>query len=309
MHQKTGAFVSVSETQEVITLPQGPAEVSNLWYARARLGVANLACYIWGAGIGASGKWITLCSRVLEKPAEYSVACLWKILSMIDLSATSTLSFWSDTGPHFRAYKVLATQGCKITEKYKVNVIVNFGAEHHMKHMCDGYFANLNHTLRQKTAEQMVATVSDLVQVYKEAYEATTQWAGGGLAEQTFVEWFPPEKKETVCVNFTVMSQRPGIKTCHCWEFKVLRRDRVNYFGRGTAAAHKATNIRGYCRMLSGRSSATDFSFVPVIATAAEPDEAVQDSIFLFSLSCFTHRAIVFCRPFLKGARASRGII
>ena len=54
-----------------MTYPRGPQETGGMFFAKGRLGVAAWCCFIW-AGNGCAGKngtYITVMTRVLEKPA------------------------------------------------------------------------------------------------------------------------------------------------------------------------------------------------------------------------------------------------
>ena len=149
-------------------MPQASREISASYYARSRLGVANMACFCWGCGLPVEGRWIVLSSRVLEKPEEFSWACLDKICSMLDLSETKWLTFWSDVGPHYRCYKLLSSLGTIMSEKCRLHIAVNYGAESHMKHICDGFFSTLNSELSAKISQPKteISTIADLISVY-----------------------------------------------------------------------------------------------------------------------------------------------
>ena len=108
------------------TLPVGPVEVGKLWYARSRLAVNQCAFFVWGAGQPAEGRWVIMTTRIHEKPFELTAALLWELLERIDLSSTEQLKWWSDTGPHYRTYKLLGTV-LLIMEGYKIWFIINFG--------------------------------------------------------------------------------------------------------------------------------------------------------------------------------------
>ena len=79
-------------------MPVGPVETNKVWYARARMGVHNIAFYVWGAAVGPRGEWFILSTRIAEKPVQLSVALLRELLQKLDLSTTTTLHWWSDAG-------------------------------------------------------------------------------------------------------------------------------------------------------------------------------------------------------------------
>ena len=56
------------------TLPIGPEEGGEWWYANARLSVTLLVIYVWGRGV--EGTYHTYASHCLEQTPEFTVACL-----------------------------------------------------------------------------------------------------------------------------------------------------------------------------------------------------------------------------------------
>lgn len=80
--------------EEISTAPIGPDEVSAQWYATARLAIAEMSAWIWGAGQGAR-RWTTFATRIQEKPAELSLVLMDGILREIDLSTAFGCPFWS----------------------------------------------------------------------------------------------------------------------------------------------------------------------------------------------------------------------
>ena len=95
---------------EIITLPVGPNEIGELWYARSRIAVANCVVWLQGHKCGPHGTWVIVSTRVLEKLGELSAAILWEILRITGLkeSDIEELHVWSDVGHHYRCWKWLA---------------------------------------------------------------------------------------------------------------------------------------------------------------------------------------------------------
>ena len=114
-----------------MTFPRGPNEVSALWYAQSRLGLASGATFFWGHNLPPAGKWVFLTGRVLEKPAEFSIAFHERCREEVNFEDVDTYAIWSDCGPHFRNYKCLGTQSTFMAQELDCNVVHNFGPEAH----------------------------------------------------------------------------------------------------------------------------------------------------------------------------------
>ena len=252
--------------QELQTLPIGPSEIGKLWYARSRLGINQSIWFIWGAGCPPQGRWIVLTTRVFEKPFTLSAALLWEVLKLVDLSSTSQLVWWSDTGPHYRCYSHLGT-ALAVMEKYRVHFLVNYGCEHHMKHLADAKSSQLNHAKETGALTIMINSIEALHKVYRDDYESRKS-INPEIADELYMHWVPPEKKSVVVRTLKKTGAVPNITTCHCWDFRFIAPDRVSFFGRGDRS-RVATNVRAYPRKLSNQPR-TDWFFPEIENFAVE---------------------------------------
>ena len=96
----------VMDFQELGTLPIGPDEVGDLWYANNRLGYTTFTAMVWGEACGGRRHYFTYISRVVERTTTFTVALLQGLVKRLDFSTTTHIGWWSDVGVHFRAYKV-----------------------------------------------------------------------------------------------------------------------------------------------------------------------------------------------------------
>ena len=120
-----------------MNLPQGPNEVSRLFFAPARLAVAVCTAKAWGKNIQPQGRYVTVMSRVLEKGARYTAQVMDAIISRLDLTGVRTLKIWSDCGPHFRCSEFMATVVFRNAEEKKLNTKIRFGVEKEFKNGID----------------------------------------------------------------------------------------------------------------------------------------------------------------------------
>ena len=84
------------------TLPIGPEEGGEWWYANARLSVTLLVIYVWAADL--KPVYYTYCSHCLEQTPEFTVACLMDLQTRLGgVGKWSQHIMFSDVGNHFRA--------------------------------------------------------------------------------------------------------------------------------------------------------------------------------------------------------------
>ena len=144
-----------------MTLPRGPIESQQSWYAGSRLGIYILTTILWGAsGPPVAHLYVGRCK---EKSAPYSMYCFRQLLSdHMDLSQVEDLTWWSDGGRHFRATVPISTMLvngmaalCSRSEiQIPHEVQVNFGVPAHFKNTCDGAQAHARHGLDEMARTQ-----------------------------------------------------------------------------------------------------------------------------------------------------------
>ena len=106
---REGFTYVVMDFQELGTLPIGPNEVGDLWYANNRLGYTTFTAMVWGAAFEGKRHFFTYITRVVERTTTFTVALLQDLVTRLDLSKTTHIGWWSDVGVHFRAYKVFGS--------------------------------------------------------------------------------------------------------------------------------------------------------------------------------------------------------
>ena len=124
--------------EAIDSLPKGPVEQVDVYYAGSRLAFSVLGFRIWGAAAPKGA--LHLCfTRVMEKGCHFALAALRDLLEKLDLISSDSLTFWSDNGRHFNANRTLATQGTKLfIPGGSINTVnVYFGLPKHCKNVCD----------------------------------------------------------------------------------------------------------------------------------------------------------------------------
>jgi hypothetical protein len=167
-------------------------------------------------------------SRVMEKTAEYTMALLNRVIELLPASESRrALVYWSDVGPHFRAYKVLGGIAYDLLSQTKWDQHVNYGMEEHFKNVCDGRFGHDANILKQASNTVVIEDVPDVCRILTEAalQSALMDKAGAAERPRSHHEFFIPPHKETISMHELVPRSLPcGIKSCHSWEFRMADR-------------------------------------------------------------------------------------
>ena len=144
-------FYIPSDWQENGTTPRGPNQTGEEWRANARLAYSLHSAILWSARHPLPVTAVTCVSRVMEKTAVFSILIWEQVLLLAQerglLDDVTDVCFWRDTGPHYRAYRMLAVCEIRWTTMFKRSMHIRFGLEHHMKEMVDRYFALLDKCL------------------------------------------------------------------------------------------------------------------------------------------------------------------
>ena len=94
--------------QEVKSVPRGPVQTTEDFYANERLGYSLFGCLCWRAG--ARSSWHFLFSRVLEKTAAYAVTCFDRVYDTADWGDSTVLSQWTDGLKQLKCGPMLGSQ-------------------------------------------------------------------------------------------------------------------------------------------------------------------------------------------------------
>ena len=140
----------------MVTLPRGPQETQQRWYATARLGCYVCTIIAWGAGIagGAGGPVVHFyCSRCKEKGSAYSMSIFVDFVSrFVDFGSVADATVWSDSGRHFRSNQGISTMSmyllksmCARSEvpRHAHTAKIVVGVPAHVKNVCDGMQGHL----------------------------------------------------------------------------------------------------------------------------------------------------------------------
>ena len=145
------------------TLPLGPDEGGEWWYANARLSVTLLVICVWGRDRAPT--YHTYASHCLEQTSEFAVSCLIDLQKRLGGAGQwKRHVMFSDVGNHFRSAYALGYWGvellkCQVVEETKWI----FAPEGHGKGVCDGqggpHHGNAEQTCKKGGHQQFGADV------------------------------------------------------------------------------------------------------------------------------------------------------
>ena len=272
----------------LLTLPRGPNESTQSWYANARLGVYICTAILWGAGVG-SPRIHFFVGRCKEKSGPYSMY-IWKHImeNLVDLGPVQDICWWSDGGRHFRGTLPISTMAvngisylCQKSRHtaHQHTVDLNFGIPSHFKNQCDGAQAQARGILDEVAKKETVSTVPAFIEASRRLYE---EYVGDKTRAPrmaaTWHDFFPTtERKDFVhdfCKQFKSPSFKEQVSVCQSWSCKlndVRRRATPLYENERkvlTALDFKASMLRDGSRVPSDRCCHPEL--LPAVVDGAE---------------------------------------
>ena len=262
-----------------MTLPLGPEEHRDVWYANARLGVAVWSAWCWGSGCSPLGRWITCCSRVVEHSSLLGVCLLRFALSRLDLSGATDICIWSDVGRHFRANANLGTACEFFPAEFKADLHLNFGLGAHFKNVCDPHFMQLKKLRDNAASRTMLSDVPDMVEALTREH-AESMLRGNISPPEEFHDYWPPPKKDVIHTKLSLKHLPCQISNCYSWSItRTDKKKRVNMRGIGERS-HLLTGVKLTANLISGASRKCAANVMPTVADAGDDaDDAEEDPL------------------------------
>ena len=280
----------------MLTLPRGPEESAQSWYATSRLGVYVCTVIIWGAGIGAPQCHYFI-GRCKEKSGPYSLSIFKTVLEKyIDFKSVRDICWWADGGRHFRAAQPISTMCFRgvetLCEKSGYDDCVyevadNFGIPSHFKNRADGLQAHLRGLL-EEVAKKKISTIQEFVLESRSLYnEYAMDPRKKGRMPAYFHDYFPDQKRsdfvDQYCVQFTPKSFIEKIMVCQSYTGRLNdKRKRknptfINPDGVFTAIDFKSNMLHDGSKVPKDHTMCPHL-FVPKVGPAAAEDLGEDDA-------------------------------
>ena len=230
LHPADGTIYFQLDFKEHDTLPVGPEETGDFWYANARLGITVLGICVWSAVSGPT--YHTYCSTVSEQSGLFAVACLQDLLSKLDLKPYSTAVLWADVGPHFRCGRMIGFWLAHVLREFRFQATqLIFFPEHHGKGIIDGHFGRMRMWLLTLAQSRVVATLQEYCDGMGE--RADHYRAQNPKAPQCkFHAFMPPPKAslpQTSLRTDMLRSENIFVKSTYFWSSAWVQRKAMIY--------------------------------------------------------------------------------
>ena len=158
LHPADGTLYFQIDFKEHDSLPVGPEESGDYWYAHARLGVTILRICV--SSIAAGTTYHTYCSTVSEQSGLFTVACLLDLFAKLDLEPYTRAVLWADVGPHFRCSRLVGFWLSYVLRSLKLKATdLFFFPEHHGKGIIDGHFGRMRMWLLTLAKSKIISTL------------------------------------------------------------------------------------------------------------------------------------------------------
>lgn len=178
---KAGQVIMVIDFKENLKLGSAPVEVGQDFYEKTSVSCLGCAVHV-GKNDGACvTHYYDILSYCLSHDGLYVQKAVDLVIPRVrelaggSESAISDLSIWLDCGPHFRNYEVLHDFMITLPQTWSIPTVrLNFFAEHHGKSIVDGHFGHVSRAVKQKSMQQRLVNIDDLVAAIKEYFTKNT---------------------------------------------------------------------------------------------------------------------------------------
>jgi hypothetical protein len=257
-----------------VTLPRGPREVSAVWRAQARIGVAIHSTVVWSS-THIVPEVITVLTRITEKTALWTMMVLEEVVKRLQsegrLAGVREICHWSDCGPAYRSLHWLSAACARWPVLWSANIRIRYGLESHFKSKCDMVFSMLHRWLSLYEKRRLLRYPSDLVEVFTEAAACCT------TMHYTFFELVPNMEKTKFAgiVKFVQRASLPSpIKASQDFSFTRVDTRRLSIVGRDLRTI---SGVMARSHGLPGLRASILTSGFCVLATATEAAEAMLE--------------------------------
>jgi hypothetical protein len=198
------------------TLPVGPSEAQDWFWATSRLGYTTLGFFVNQCVDGKPKEsYFHYVAMILDHTALFAYTALKDLLVRLSLRSGCVVHVWADCGPHFRAYQFLWGL-CQICLEWKLNrICLHFCSEHHGKGRCDGQFGLQRRWLLEAAVEMVIATLEDLEVALTQGATETVKSDPTGPSYH-IVHFKPQYPKEA----FTMKPAEGFIESSYCLEVR-----------------------------------------------------------------------------------------
>ena len=170
-----GQGLLVLDFKENITIGGGPRELTAAFYNKTPRTLLGFVLYSKEADV-LHKRHINIISDVLSHDAGFVIHAFKKVLQLDFVQALSSLSIWSDCGPHFRCkefcyflFRDLPTRCANLN-----HIEWNLFAERHGKSCCDSHFSLLSRWKREIETHTAINNTTTLIAEWMKKADGTS---------------------------------------------------------------------------------------------------------------------------------------
>ena len=173
-----GTCVMVLDFKENIRTGHSPVETDERYYNMSSVTCVGVVVYIGGLQIS-----VDLLSNVMNHTSDVSLLVLEKVVEMLasdnltseKFAKISSLSVWSDCGPHFRSSVFIGSTLHKVGKERNLTTTNNYFGEKHGKSVVDSHFQKVSAYLSFYSKTEPILTVEDVQKGLVETQERVNQ--------------------------------------------------------------------------------------------------------------------------------------
>ena len=174
-----GECMFLVDYKQKYSLPQASTELGSMWYGQDRMELTIFGCYLSINLTGIIQRYkVIFISEIIENTGLMSCMLFNKIIELFPaIKSCQRVTLWSDVGPHFRAYSVLAHLQREIFPVLAGTLRVCYYGEKHGKGLIDSMFGIFESWINAflKVPQRLITTTDELMQVCSNAAGAMNQ--------------------------------------------------------------------------------------------------------------------------------------
>ena len=163
-----GQGVMILDFKENIRLGGGPRETNKVFYQKKQCSVLGFHLVHKSADGAVHKKYIDFFSSILSHDSLFAKDCLRDLVTEPSFPRLSSLSIWTDCGPHFRSFEFAHAVLRELPEKLSIPVQWNLFGECHGKSLVDGHFGLLSRWLSEGEKTRQVKDMRGCIEMMQE---------------------------------------------------------------------------------------------------------------------------------------------
>lgn len=165
----------ILDFKENLRLGGGPRETGQMFYRMQQCSVLGF-CLIHKSADGVVRKdYFDFFSSILSHDSLFAKDCLRDLVTERSFPRLTSLSIWTDCGPHFHSFEFAHAVLRELPERLSIPVQWSFFGEHHGKSLVDGHFGLLSRWLSEGEKSRPVENVQSCIDLMREKIDGSNR--------------------------------------------------------------------------------------------------------------------------------------